>query len=261
MTNVLDIFFGTPQSKFTAYAIFAVIIALSISILFSSTDVSVGERFWIIFLIILLSIPSILLTLFELTCIITGGSRKVNWWCWYFGWLIAAFFGIYSVIVIIAIFISMISYNNAMTKVNNTSKAVSQQDANDFAKNVIAHEQPVQQPAQQPPKENFAGAGDGSMGLSAISTGVGKKIISRFTNDIRGKKDEPRRLDHEHPQEYDEYHVDSQDTHHKYYKNDDNKNEPSELLRDDFANRNGRKPNPITGEPTPAESFDNYSLI
>ena len=144
-----------------------------------------------------------------------------------------------------------------MDKVNNTSKAVSQQDANDFAKNAISHEQPPQQPS----KENFGGVGvTGQPSSAQLNKKVGTNL-SHFTNDIRGKKDEPRRLDHEHPQEYDEYHVDSQDTHHKYYKNDNNKNEPSELLRDDFANRNGKKPNPITSQPTPAESFDNYSLI
>lgn len=141
MTRFLDIFFGTPQSKFAAYAIFAAIIAISISILFTSTDVSIGQRFGVILFIILLSIPSILLTLFELTCIITGGTKKVNWWCWYFGWLIAAFLGIYSVVVIITIFISMFSYNNAMDRVKNTEHTVTKEEADDYAKTIILSDQ------------------------------------------------------------------------------------------------------------------------
>lgn len=162
MTKFLDIFFGTPQSKFAAYAIFAAIIAISISILFTSTDVSIGQRFGVILFIILLSIPSILLTLFELTCIITGGTKKVNWWCWYFGWLIAAFLGIYSVVVIITILISMFSYSNAMDRVKNTEYKVTKDEADDYAKTIILsdpsnNQQPHQeQPHQeQPPQEQF----------------------------------------------------------------------------------------------------------
>ena len=150
MTKFLDIFFGTPQSKFAAYAIFIAIIAISLSILFSSTDISFGNRFLVVLFVILLSVPSILLTLFELTCIVTGGNKKVNWWCWYFGWLIAGFLVIYSVIIIISILISMFSYNNAMDRIKNTEHRVSKEEANDYAKTIIVKEQII--------RENFENA-------------------------------------------------------------------------------------------------------
>jgi len=152
MTKFLDIFFGTPQSKFAAYAIFIAIIAISLSILFTSTDISFGNRFLVVLFIILLSIPSILLTLFELTCIVTGGNKKVNWWCWYFGWLIAGFLVIYSVIIIISILISMFSYNNAMDRIKNTEHRVSKEEANDYAKTIIVKEQIIRENFENSPQ-------------------------------------------------------------------------------------------------------------
>ena len=162
MTKFLDIFFGTPQSKFAAYAIFIAIIAISLSILFSSTDISFGNRFLVVLFVILLSVPSILLTLFELTCIVTGGNKKVNWWCWYFGWLIAGFLVIYSVIIIISILISMFSYNNAMDRIKNTEHRVSKEEANDYAKTIIVKEQIIRENFENAPhmkanKEKFSG--------------------------------------------------------------------------------------------------------
>ena len=155
MTKFLDIFFGTPQSKFAAYAIFIAIIAISLSILFSSTDISIGNRFAVVLFVILLSVPSILLTLFELTCIVTGGTKKVNWWCWYFGWLIAAFLSIYSIIIIISILISMFSYNNAMDRIKNTENRVSKDEANDYAKTIIHKEQIIREKFENKKKEKF----------------------------------------------------------------------------------------------------------
>ena len=137
--NILDIFFGTSQSKYAAFAIFSAIIAVCLLILFNSTDISISKRFTIVFFIILASIPSILFTLFELTCLVTGGTRKSNWWCYYFAWIIAAILIIYSIIVIISVFISLFTYNNAVSRLNDTenNKKISQTDANNYAKNIV----------------------------------------------------------------------------------------------------------------------------
>lgn len=137
--NFLNIFFGSKQSKFAALAIFTAIIAICLSILFTTTDISIGKRFSIIFFIILACIPSVLFTLFELTCIVTGGNKKNNWWCYYFAWIISAILIIYSIIVIISTFISLFSYNTAMSRINDTenSKKISKDEANNYAKNII----------------------------------------------------------------------------------------------------------------------------
>ena len=137
--NILDIFFGTSQSKYAAFAIFSAIIAVCLLILFNSTDISISKRLTIVFFIILASIPSILFTLFELTCLVTGGTKKSNWWCYYFAWIIAFILIVYSIIVIISVFISLFTYNNAVSRLNDTenSKKLSQTDANNYAKSVV----------------------------------------------------------------------------------------------------------------------------
>jgi len=137
--SFLNIFFGTSQSKYASIAIFTAIVAICISILLSSTDISIGQRFIIVFFILIASVPSILLTLFELTCIVTGGTKKLNWWCYWFAWFIAAILIVYSVIVIISTFISMFTYKNAMSRITETEnkKIISKDDANTYAKKVV----------------------------------------------------------------------------------------------------------------------------
>ena len=76
MVNISDVFIGTQQSRWAGFAIFSTIIAICLFILFTSTDVSIGQRFSIVLFIILVSLPSILMTLFELTCIVTGGNVR-----------------------------------------------------------------------------------------------------------------------------------------------------------------------------------------
>ena len=52
-SSLLDIFFGSTQSNITAYAILAAIIAICITILLTRTDMNMGNRFLLIFFVIL----------------------------------------------------------------------------------------------------------------------------------------------------------------------------------------------------------------
>jgi hypothetical protein len=134
-----DVFFGTDQSKYAAIAIFITIAILCFFILFSSTDISVGERFVIIFFILLTAVPAILLSLFELTCIVTGGSRNTRWWCYWLAWIISIIIIIYCLLIIISMFFSMASYDVAMTRINENDEMnkISSKEANDYAKKIM----------------------------------------------------------------------------------------------------------------------------
>ena len=114
-----DAFFGSDQSLYTAYAIIAAIIAICLTILLTSTDVPVGNRFLIVFFVIITLVPSIFLTLFELTCIVTGGTEPNRWWCHAFAWILAAFIIIYCIIVVIMSLVSLFNYNKAIDSINN----------------------------------------------------------------------------------------------------------------------------------------------
>lgn len=142
MVNITDVFIGTKQSKFAGIAIFLAIIVVCISILFTNTDISLGKRFSIVLFIILASIPSVFLSLFELSCIVTGGSKTKNQWCYYFAWFIAVIIIIYCIIIIISGLMSMFTYNSAMEKVKDTeqNKRLSKEDANTIAVNMITYD-------------------------------------------------------------------------------------------------------------------------
>lgn len=134
-----DAFFGSEQSQYTAYAIFAAIIAICITILLTATDVPVSNRLLIVFFVIISLVPSVFLTLFELTCIVTGGTEPNQWWCYAFAWVLAAFIIIYCIFIVIISLISLFTYNNAIdnVKINENNNRLSPEVSNDYAKKII----------------------------------------------------------------------------------------------------------------------------
>jgi hypothetical protein len=138
-----DAFFGSDQSLYTAYAIIAAIIAICITILLTATDISVGNRILIVLFVIVTLIPSIFLTLFEITCMVTGGTEPNRWWCYAFAWILAAFIIIYCVFVVIISLISLFTYNNAIDNVNEAERKnkLSDTDSNHIAKQIIHSEE------------------------------------------------------------------------------------------------------------------------
>jgi len=144
--GILSVFFGTPQSLYAGYAILAAIIVICITILLSGTDISMGNRFLLMFFVILTLIPSIFLVLFEITCMVTGGNKNQRWWCWLYSWIVAVFIIIYCIFIIIISIMSLFNYNNAMEKVNTHEKdnKISIDKSNDYAKTVIENTKQIE---------------------------------------------------------------------------------------------------------------------
>jgi hypothetical protein len=138
-----DAFFGSEQSQYTAYAIVAAIIAICITILLTATDVPISNRLLIIFFVIISLVPSVFLTLFELTCIVTGGTEPNHWWCHAFAWVLAAFIIIYCIFIVIISLISLFTYNNAIdnVKMNEDNNRLSPEVSNDYAKQMIKNDE------------------------------------------------------------------------------------------------------------------------
>lgn len=134
-----DIFFGTPQSLYASYAILAAVITICITILLTGTDLTLGNRFLFIFLVVLMLIPSVFLTLFQITCMVTGGNKNSRWWCWLYAWIMSVFIIIYCVFVIIVSFTSLFTYTNAMNKVENADNQykMNPESSNEIAKSMI----------------------------------------------------------------------------------------------------------------------------
>lgn len=134
--NIGSLFTGTEQSRFAAIAIIVAVIAIVLSILFSNTDLNIGDRVGLSVFVILFSLPSILFALFDLTCI--SGNTKYQSACWYYGWFLTIFIAIMSTIVVMNAFMSMIAYSDATVK--SDSSSITKDDAENMAKNMMQDE-------------------------------------------------------------------------------------------------------------------------
>lgn len=101
MSGLLKPFVGSPQSQYAGLAIIIAISAVSLAILLGADAMPLSQKFFFIVLIFLLSIPGLLLSLLQLTCLVTGaGSDNRRWWCSLYSWIMSAFIIFYSVLVV-----------------------------------------------------------------------------------------------------------------------------------------------------------------
>ena len=139
MASLFDVFFGTPQSLYASYAILAAIITICVTIILTGTEIPVANRFLFVFLTILMLLPSVFLILFQITCMVTGGTSETRWWCWLYAWIVSIFVIIYCIFVIIIAFTSLFTYSNAMNKVEmqDATNKVSPEISNAYANKVM----------------------------------------------------------------------------------------------------------------------------
>ena len=153
-TNLSDVFLGSDQSKYAGIALFITIIIICLSILFTSSKIPIEQRLVFVIFILIISIPSILMSLFELTCIVTGGNYNTRWWCWLLAWVLAIMIILYCIIIIISLFISMSTYDLANERVSEdtVTNNVNSTDANSYAKNIMnMYENDLNNPKEQQP--------------------------------------------------------------------------------------------------------------
>ena len=134
-----DVFFGTQQSRYAAIAYFITIAIICFAVIFSSSDVPIEQRFVVVLFILIITIPSVLFSLFELTCIVTGGNENTRWWCYWLGWFLSIMLIIYCLFIIISLFFSMSSYDLAVSRINDDENQhkIDKIGANNYAKDVM----------------------------------------------------------------------------------------------------------------------------
>lgn len=102
-----ELFVGVPQSKLAGMAILFSIFVVGVLIIFSKDDIPMAKKFTIVFMLFLLALPSVLLSLFQLTCIVTGNSGTR--WCGIYAWVISLLVVLYSVMLVVMSVISMVA--------------------------------------------------------------------------------------------------------------------------------------------------------
>jgi len=142
MNDFVSIFVGVPQSRYAALAILIAIVVVSLVILFNNETVPLGQKFGFVFLIFLVSLPGLALSLFQLTCIVTGsGFKNKRWWCSAYAWIISAIMIFYSVLLVFAAVMSITApkphtYSRKLTPQQFSGLM---QNANSYAANTMAN--------------------------------------------------------------------------------------------------------------------------
>ena len=151
----LDYFIGTQQSKYASIAIFSAIFVICMAILFTNTDVSLSHRIMVIFFVFLMSIVPVGMSLFELTCLVTGSKNKPFNMCNIFAWVVAGIMIVYSLILIVSVLFSLFTYKKAIYKLemDNSSKIVTNEDADKIAKNILEEEESNKSPQEKEMKQ------------------------------------------------------------------------------------------------------------
>ena len=146
-----DMFIGTLQSRYAGMAITFAIIMVCLCILFANTSISLTNRLLIILFVILSSLPSILLSLFELSCMVTGGTKKTNSACYWFAWFISGLMILYSIIIIIYAIYVLFTYDSATKKLNEYEQKMqmTSEEANGIAQEIMKSDEEIKQPHEE----------------------------------------------------------------------------------------------------------------
>jgi len=118
-SKLVNAVIGSTQSKYAAIILSITVFLLCLSILFMESDYTLGKKLFAILLILLMLLPGLILTLVEITCIVTGAQNGKNWWCSLLAWVIAIFIFIYCIMIIVTSVNSHYTYKTAGKKVKN----------------------------------------------------------------------------------------------------------------------------------------------
>ena len=157
-SKLVNAVIGSTQSKYAAFSISLTILILCIAILLMESDESIWKRLVAIFFILLMAVPGIVLTLIEITCVVTGGNMDgKNWWCPVLAWVISIFIILYCVMILITLLNSQTTYSDAHKKVkqHEAKKVMSSNEANNYAENILNTTRPGQptlRPGQPTPR-------------------------------------------------------------------------------------------------------------
>lgn len=133
MASVADHLVGVPQSRYTGYAILAAIIAVALSILFGKEQVSLSRRVVVIVVMFLMALPTILLVLFQINCLVSGTSKGP--YCGWYAWLVAAIAIVYCILLVI-VAVTAKAYDSKADKIEKFG--VSFTDANMIAGSMLS---------------------------------------------------------------------------------------------------------------------------
>lgn len=136
--SLTSLFVGAPQSKYAALAILAAVLVVSVTLLFGKDPIPFTQKLAFVLLLFLISLPGVLMTLFQMTCLVTGaGFKNQRWWCAAYAWVVTILLILYCVMLIGVAVVSLTTgekllaeiaaaevetFEDAMAKADKTAK-------------------------------------------------------------------------------------------------------------------------------------------
>lgn len=168
--NPMNIFVGVPQSKYAGVAILIALIIVAFAMLFGKEQVPVGQKFLFVLIMFVVALPSVLFTLFQLTCLVTGaGAKNQRWWCTAYAWIGAIFIIMYSVIIVVVGITSLVNGSNVLYDVNQAITVEQMQLANSQAAEYF---QNVDIPKKENPLAQSMQKGPGDMAPFTVGPNI-----------------------------------------------------------------------------------------
>lgn len=153
----LDIFVGVPQSKYAGAAVLLSLLGVSLAILFGRDPLPVSQKFAFVLLIFLVSLPGLLLTLFQLTCMVTGTQRGA-WWCGVYSWFVSILVILYSILLVVVAVMSLADTGKVLedlARADSEAFEVMKAQANDDAAKYFSGAGGVPSLTQEAPVQKF----------------------------------------------------------------------------------------------------------
>lgn len=161
MAKLLNVFVGAPQSKYAAVAVLVSFAAVGLAVLFSKERVPLTQKLVAVSLLFLLSLPAMLLTLFQLTCMVTGaGLRNQRWWCSGYAWLVSALIILYSVLLVV---MTILSFRAESQSVKVEKFYSSRENFQEMAEDMMEEEEEGAGVVTMPPSEAELSGGEEKM--------------------------------------------------------------------------------------------------
>ena len=126
----MDAFVGVPQSKAAGLAILIAFGIAAVAILLGDPSMPFSFKFVAMLIVALMSVPSIAITLMNITCVVTGsGPNKKFWWCDVWGWILTGFIVFYSVLLVVAAVLVLMGQSSVADLYSKTEPGMAPEDA------------------------------------------------------------------------------------------------------------------------------------
>ena len=169
--SFLSIFTGSSQSRYAGFAIMLSVIVVSLVILFGKDNIPLSQKFSFVLLIFLISLPAILMTLFQLTCLVRGtGANNERWWCGVYAWIISIILILYCTLLVFVAITALITGEKVLQDIGDS-------DMQEFKRNNDTATAIVQEYFST--QEAQANASDYSQGVNMDPTQEGQEWINQ----------------------------------------------------------------------------------